>query len=146
MSLLAATLLLTLAAAPGDRYEIEQWGPASPYGALWDSRTIVDIEGDITAIEAFVPAKGMKRGVRVTVTTETGPVTVHLGPAWYVSSFEPRFTRGDHVRVRGSLVKFEGKTVMLAAAVIRGKHLFNLRDDDGTPIWWAPPPPSAPGI
>ena len=92
---IAATLLVTLAGAPGDRYDLEQWGPACPYGQAWDSRTVVTVAGVITAVEAFTPARGMRRGVRLVIATETGPVSVHLWPAWWVALFEPQLVKGE---------------------------------------------------
>jgi hypothetical protein len=69
------------------------------------------------------------------IKTDQGTVTVHLGPTTYINQQQIALNPGDVVEVTGSQVQMGGKTLMLAKEVKVGGKTFQLRDDQGMPLW-----------
>jgi hypothetical protein len=75
------------------------------------------------------------RHVSLVVKTDQGSITVHLGPARYMSQNQMIFNPGDAVEVTGSQMEVAGGAIMVAKEVtVKGKTL-KLRDDQGLPLW-----------
>ena len=77
----------------------------------------------------------MSRGVHLTLMTEKGPLSVHLGPEWYVERLDEMLAKGDLVEVKGSRVTFAGNPANIAAEVRKGNAVLKLRDESGIPVW-----------
>jgi hypothetical protein len=111
------------------------WGAGSAYNRLFNRQTVGSIEGQIVSLARYVPAPGMSPGVHMRVKTMHGVVDVHLGPAWFIESQDLKLVPGDHVRVTGSDVTFEGKPAIIATRVTKGPDTLMLRDSNGHPFW-----------
>ena len=57
---------------------------SGPYSRLYDSKTVETVKGEITQVDEVAPLRGMSAGVHLTLKTDRGPVSVHLGPARYL--------------------------------------------------------------
>lgn len=111
------------------------WEPTSPYGRLYDPKTVQTISGEVTSIEQITPFQGMAYGVHLLVKTDKETLAVHLGPAWYIENQETKIQPGDQVEVRGSRINFQGKPAIIAAEVKKGDQVLQLRDEAGVPAW-----------
>ena len=111
------------------------WGMGSPYSRMYDPATVETISGKVERIDAVTPMKGMSVGVHLRITTDKGPVSVHLGPQWYLQNQDVLIKTGDQVEITGSRVVFEGKPAVIAKEVIKGDEVLKLRDDNGYPAW-----------
>ena len=69
------------------------------------------------------------------VKTDQGKITVHLGPAWYINQHQIVLKPGDAVEATGSKMEMGGGTMMVAKEVKVGGKTFQLRDDQGMPLW-----------
>jgi thiosulfate/3-mercaptopyruvate sulfurtransferase len=112
-----------------------EWAPESSYGRLFDPQKIVDLSGEVVAVEFFVPFSHMARGVHLLVQTPQGRVPVHLGPSWFLRREGISFQVGDRVAVKGSRIPFADEPVLIATEIERGAVLLRLRKADGTPAW-----------
>ena len=83
---------------------------------------------------------GMGPGIELLLQTDTGMVSVHLGPEWYVNNQDKRLVARDPLEIKGSRVTCEGKAVSMTSQVARGIELLTLRDEQGRPVWdgWTP--------
>lgn len=114
------------------------WGPRDAYQRNWNPSSVETVTGAVVRVERIRPAAGMDPGVALFVRTPRLPLTVHLGPAWYLDRQEIAFAPGDTIVARGSLVTIGGELTLIAARVIRGDEALLLRDDDdGAPAWSA---------
>jgi hypothetical protein len=111
------------------------WGPGTSYGRIFDPATVETIRGEVVSVDLITPRKGMTSGVHLVVKTEEGPLSVHLGPEWYVSRQETRIETNDTVEVKGSRVVFKGEPAMVAAELKKGDETLVLRDGRGVPVW-----------
>jgi hypothetical protein len=111
------------------------WRADGAYCRMYDPKTVETITGEIQSIEQFVPAEGMSAGIHLSVKTEGGTVSVHLGPAWWLERQDVQLQTGDEVEVRGSRITFQGRPALIAAEVRKGDYVLVLRDDDGWPAW-----------
>jgi len=102
---------------------------------IYDPATVETVTGTIESVDRIVPMKGMSRGVRPTLKTEKGPLSVHLGPEWYVGRLDNALKKGDAVEVKGSRVTFAGNPAIIAAEAKKGDAVLKLRDDNGIPAW-----------
>jgi hypothetical protein len=89
----------------------------------------------VVSIDQMTPGDGMGAGVHLTLATEAGAVSVHLGPAWYVEHQDTKIEPKDRVAVKGSRVTFDGKPAIIAAEVHKGEETLMLRDASGIPLW-----------
>jgi len=126
--------VVSLAAAQGNPGG--GWGPGSPYGRMYDPKTVETVAGEITKIDKLVPMRGMHKGVHLLLKTNAPePLVVHLGPDWYVERQEITLKPGDKIQVRGSRITFDGKPAVIAAEVTKDGKTLQLRDANGVPVW-----------
>jgi hypothetical protein len=111
------------------------WGMGGGYQGMYDPATVETVAGTVESIDRTAPMKRMSRGVHLTLMTEKGPLSVHLGPAWYVERLDEKLAKGDLVEVKGSRVTFDGNPAIIAAELKRGDAVLKLRDDKGVPVW-----------
>lgn len=111
------------------------WGLGGGYQGMYNPATVETVAGTIESIDRTVPMKGMSRGVHLTLKTSIGPVSVHLGPEWYVERLDNPLKKGESVEVKGSRVTFAGTPAIVAAEVKKGDAVLKLRDDNGIPAW-----------
>ncbi len=111
------------------------WGMGSQYGRMYDPKTVETISGEVERIDMITPMKGMSGGVHLVVKTEQGPLSVHLGPAWYIENQDIKIQPKDKIDVTGSKVNFQGKPAIIAREVKKGDEVLSLRDDNGYPVW-----------
>ena len=73
--------------------------------------------------------------MHLTLKTEKGLLSVHLGPEWYIVRLDGKLAKGDLVEVKGSRVTFAGNPAIIAAEVKKGDAVLKLRDENGFPAW-----------
>lgn len=142
MTLVAAVTVLTFALgvnALAQRGTMRQgaggWGPGTPYGRMYNPRTVETITGEVVSVDKTTPIKGMSYGVHILVRTDKETIAVHLGPGWYIENQDVEIAREDKIEVKGSRITFEGKPALIAAEVKRGDDVLTLRDANGVPVW-----------
>jgi hypothetical protein len=111
------------------------WGMGTQYGRMYNPKTVETIIGEVTDVEKITPTKGMSYGVHLIVKTDKETISVHLGPGWYIENQDIKIESKDKIEVKGSRITFEGKPVIIAAKVKKGKETLELRNEDGFPVW-----------
>jgi len=111
------------------------WEPESAYCRLYDSKTVVTLQGTVERVEKAAPIKGMGPGIHLILKTDTETIPVQLGPSWYVDQLGIVFQAKDSVEVTGSRVPCEGKPVILAAEITRNDEVAKFRELKGRPLW-----------
>jgi hypothetical protein len=111
------------------------WSTSGQYGRAYDVKTVQTVSGVVLSVEKFTPAQGMTPGVHLQVKTETGNLSVHLGPSWYLDNQEARIEPNDRIEITGSRVTLNGDPVLIAAEVKKGDRVLKLRDENGVPMW-----------
>ena len=111
------------------------WGMNSQYGKMYDPKTVVTISGEVERVDMIAPMRGMSHGVHLQVNTGKETVTVHLGPTWYLENQDVKILEKDKVEIKGSKIKFNEKSAIIAAEVKKGGEVLKLRDENGYPIW-----------
>jgi hypothetical protein len=83
-----------------------------------------------------VPSQGRGGGgLHLVLTAPSGSIEVHVGPAWFVSSKNITFAKGDALTVVGSKVTLAGQDVLIAREIKKGDQVLILRDAKGFPLW-----------
>jgi hypothetical protein len=113
------------------------WGPQGSYGRMYNVQTVATIRGEVVSVDRITPTRGMYQGVRLTVKTPDGLVSVHLGPSWYLEGQEIALAPKDMVEIVGSKITFENQPTILASEVKKGDKTLVLRDQQGFPVWSA---------
>lgn len=111
------------------------WGMGGGYQRMYNPATVETVTGTVESIDRIAPMKGMASGVHVTLKTEKGTLSVHLGPGWYIERLDTKLAKGDSVQVKGSRITYDGKPAIIAAEVKKGDNVLKLRDDNGVPAW-----------
>lgn len=111
------------------------WGMNSQYGRMYDPKTVETISGEVERVDMITPMKGMSGGVHLVVKTDKEPISVHLGPAWYIENQDVKIQPKDKVEITGSRITFDGKPAIIAKEVKKGDEVLSLRDDNGYPVW-----------
>jgi len=111
------------------------WGMGTPYGKMYNPKTVETISGEVVSVDKIIPMMGMSYGVHMTVKTDKETVSVHLGPAWYIENQDIKIEPKDKIEVKGSRITFQGKPAIIAAEVKKGDEILKLRDENGFPYW-----------
>ena len=135
LGILGWGILVGWEAAPLQWRGYRGWEPESAYCRLYDTHYLVTVKGVIERVEKVVPIKGMGYGTHFVLRTPSETIPIHLGPRWYVDSRSVQFQPEDRVEVTGSRVFCDGKPVILAATVKRGRDSQDFRDMNGRPNW-----------
>ncbi len=111
------------------------WGTGTPYGRMYDPKTVETITGEVISIDKITPMQGMNYGVHVMVKTDKETISVHLGPGWYIENQDAEIKQKDKIEVTGSRIMLEGKPAIIAAEVKKGDEVLKLRNEKGIPLW-----------
>jgi len=111
------------------------WGMGTPYGKMYDTKTVETISGEVISVDKIKPMKGMSYGIHMTVKTDKETISVHMGPAWFIENQDIKITPKDKIAVTGSRVSFSGKPAIIAAEVKKEGETLKLRDESGIPVW-----------
>ncbi len=108
-------------------------GPGRGRGMMYNPQTVTTIQG--TAVSQG-PQKGRRmQHVSWIIRTAQGDLTVHLGPSTYLNQQQLVINPGDAIEVTGSQLQMRGKTMLVAKEVKVGGRTFEIRDDQGLPLW-----------
>jgi hypothetical protein len=111
------------------------WGTGTPYGKMYDPKTVETLSGEVIKIDTFKPMKGMGPGIHLLLKTDKETISVHLGPAWYLENQDIQIAVKEHIEVRGSRIIHQKQPAIIAAEVKKGDEIIKLRDDSGFPVW-----------
>lgn len=113
------------------------YGADSPYNQLYNTRTVFTFKGKVVGKEVSPPMKGMANAVTLLVKSSETSTTWHVdvGPDWFVVNQVTEIRVGDAVQITGSRVKIDGKDVILASQIVKGKAVLALRRPMGRPYW-----------
>jgi hypothetical protein len=100
-----------------------------------DVRTVETFGGRVLSIEKTAPANRRGNWINVLLQTGKGTIAVQLGPDWYVDKQRPRIQPNDIIKVTGSRVMMDGRSMIVAADVTKGNELLRLREANGIPMW-----------
>ena len=103
---------------------------------MYDPTTVETVTGVVTAVDTVTGRRGRPhQGIHVRMTVAGEPLTVHLGPLFYLQQQKVRVQVGDSLTVRGSRVTMRGESSMIAAELTRQDRAWTLRDEQGLPRW-----------
>jgi hypothetical protein len=128
-----AAILIT---SPSSFAQRSMGGPGGRgYQRLYDTTTVQTVRGEVVAVDKFTGARGIGAGMHLTLRSDSGSVSVHLGPDWYLDKQSVKIGKGDKITVTGSRIVLQGKSVLVASVVQEGEKTLNLRDRQGYPLW-----------
>jgi sporulation protein YlmC with PRC-barrel domain len=122
-------------------YGLGMYPHMDPFAKIFDAESIKEISGEVIKVERVIPKVGFLAPVQIkliVLVARKEPVSVYLGPSWYVAGSGGRipFKSGDSVTVTGSWITSQTEEpFMIALQVSKGDSSFRLRQKDGTPIW-----------
>jgi hypothetical protein len=105
------------------------------YQRLYDTTAVQTVGGEVVAVDKFAGGRAIGAGIHLTLKSDSGAVSVHLGPDWYLDKQSVKIGKGDKITVTGSRIVLQGKSVLVAAEVQKGEKTLNLRDKQGYPLW-----------
>ena len=103
---------------------------------MYDPSTVETVTGVVTAVDTVTGRHNRQhQGIHVRMTASGEPLTVHLGPLFYLQQQNVRVQAGDSLTVRGSRVTMRGEPSLIAAELTRQDQTWTLRDKQGFPRW-----------
>ena len=72
------------------------------------------------------------------VKIDTGDVLVNLGPVWFADENNMVLNEGDAVQITGSLVRTNGRYILIASQLRMHEQTLLLRNQSGSPQWGTP--------
>jgi hypothetical protein len=111
------------------------WGAEHRYGRMYNRQTVETLSGEVVSVEKITPTRGMSHGVHLILKTARESISVHLGPGWYIDNQDIQIQPKDKIEVKGSRITFAGKPAIIAAEIKKGEQIFQLRDENGFPVW-----------
>jgi hypothetical protein len=100
----------------------------------YDPKTETTVKGTVQEVQEQTGRHGWK-GTHVVVKTDSGTLSVHIGPSSYISSKQFSFAEGDQVEILGSKVTIGGTETLLAREITKDGKTLVLRDAQGIPQW-----------
>jgi hypothetical protein len=131
---LAPALLMSVVLGLAFSATVSAADKATPPEPRYDKATVVHFSATVTAVRE-VPKGLALDGLHLTVQSGLETLDVYVGPTEFVKVFDVTFKKGDSIDVKGSKVKFEGATLVLASEVSMGNVTLLLRDKEGAPLW-----------
>jgi hypothetical protein len=108
-------------------------GPGGSMGMMYNPQTVTTIKGTVESLST--QGSRRMRHESLAIKTDQGNIMVHLGPAWYMNKQQILLNPGDVVEVTGSKMEMAGGTMLVAKEVKVGGKTFQIRDDQGLPLW-----------
>jgi hypothetical protein len=115
-------------------------GPAGLGAINLNPKDLTTVKGVVEAGEAPQPLsrrsrRQMAMHYSVSLKTDTGVITVHLGPSWYLNqkNFVPQ--PGERLEVKGWKITRNNQPMIVAKEIKSGGKALTLRDDQGIPAW-----------
>jgi hypothetical protein len=106
---------------------------------MYNPQTVTTVQGTVESLGNYPSlGPGSRRGMRyrgVVLKTDQGPITVHLGPSWYLSEEKFPLKAGETMEVTGSKIAQDGTTIIMASEVKANGKTLKLRDEQGFPVW-----------
>ncbi|MBE9181464.1 DNA-binding protein [Oculatella sp. LEGE 06141] len=131
-------LLFTGSATAQPHIEHESSGcgrMGAPASRMHDLSTVETITGEVIAVDTVSRRGGRSDGVHLRVAAQSGEVSVHLGPAWYLDQQGIQIESGDQVEVIGSRITMTNASTIIARQIRQGDRVLTLRDENGFPEW-----------
>ncbi len=101
---------------------------------LYNINTVETVKGEVLSIDEQTGKRG-SNGIHVTLKTEDGDLSVHLGPEWFMDKQTVKIAKGDQIEVTGSKITYKDKPALIAKLIKSGNDTLTLRDDNGYPVW-----------
>ena len=101
----------------------------------YDVKTVGTIGGRVLSIEKTAPANRRANWINLLLQTGKETIAVQLGPDWYIDKQTPRIQPNDTIKVTGSRVTMDGRSIIVAADITKGNELLRLREANGIPVW-----------
>jgi hypothetical protein len=105
---------------------------------LYNPQTVTTVKGTVEKLEEVNMGRPGGMGMKfreMLLKTDTGSITVHLGPTWYLDQQHFTVKTGDTVEVTGSQVTLQNLPAIIAKDVTMNGKTLKLRDDQGLPAW-----------
>lgn len=72
------------------------------------------------------------------MNTTQGNVLANLGPVWFIDENNLVVNEGDQIDVTGSVVRTNGRYIVIASQFKKNGHSLTLRNQSGNPQWGSP--------
>ena len=105
------------------------------YNRVFDKDTVEELKGKIDEIVYTGCENGRDKGVEMLLHSGNVKEIIHLGPVWFMEKQNRKFKKGEIIQVRGSRVNFKGLSVIIAEMIISGGKIFQMRNENGHPLW-----------
>jgi hypothetical protein len=103
-------------------------------GVAYNPANETTIKGTVTGVSTIM-SKTIWGGLHAIVSTDHGPVDVHLGSVKFLADNKLDIAKGDQIEVTGVMAKFIDGDAMMAREVTKNGHKLTLRDAKGLPLW-----------
>ncbi|OVE76395.1 hypothetical protein BVX98_06150 [bacterium F11] len=118
----------------GNPKEIPEARPADFYSL----KSVLEIQGIVKEIEVEVQPHDRYKTRYLLLKTDDGQsIEVRLAPIWFLEMQGHKIQIGDQILVKGSVIKKDKKSLLIASTVLRNAETLTLRDDEGIPVWRA---------
>jgi len=97
--------------------------------------TVRTFKGEISSVQSFGYVTRPTPHKQILLRTESGEVTVDLGPEWYLESQGIAVYPGEQIEIEGSLIKVNGTHFVIASSITQGNTTYKLREKNGLPVW-----------
>jgi hypothetical protein len=133
--LLAIIAMVSVATSASSQQPSDCCSDTRNAGRFYSNATETAVAGTVEEVNTVSRPGRNTGGLHLMLNTSSGPVEVHVGPTWYVSSQNVTFAKGDAVTLIGSKVTISGREVLVAREITKGQQTLTLRAANGTPVW-----------
>jgi hypothetical protein len=144
MSLTVLAMLMELSGSAAAQYGFHSGGrrhggQESQDLQGYDPQTVTTVKGQVESLGSYGMtgwrvAPGM-RTQGLVLKTDTGNITLNLGPPWFPRKQDFTIKQGDTLEVTGSKVTRDDQTTILAAQVKKEGQTLKVRGENGKPLW-----------
>ncbi|NGX61298.1 MAG: hypothetical protein K940chlam9_00781 [Chlamydiae bacterium] len=104
-------------------------------GRSFNPQNIQTFQGEVISIQRFSFANRPASHIQLILRTDKRAYPVEIGPSWYLEAQGVSVYPGDLLTIKGSIVKMNGKEVILTESLQKGGRTLQIRDSQGNPLW-----------
>jgi len=105
------------------------------YSPTYSDGSVADVTGEVLRSRTRTHGKNLDPGYEIIMRAEGKRYVVFVAPQWHVEAEGFQVSKGDSIKVRGSVITKANRLEMVASRITVDGKRWRFRDNKGIPLW-----------